>query len=130
METHLYRTATGWVAKSIVDLGNGRVLTLTTARAPNTGGLVSRASVARVCNGLSTHVVGSGGTGDFHREISRSNPVRVTEQVVCGQHERVLADLMKILLAVELHYQAQQAPHVEHSERTIELNRAGVLRCP
>lgn len=120
METHVYRTATGWVAKSIVDLSNGRVLTLTTARAPNTGGLVSRASVARVCNGLSTHVVGSGGTGDFHREISRSNPVRVTEHTVRLQHERVVAGLTPVLVAVERHYMVQRERDVDRPEPPIE----------
>ncbi len=73
-----------WIAKTDIDLPNGKLLTITT-RKNNNGGLMSSASVASYEKGFLTHVMYQ----DFNIRLECSNPKRVTSKIVEQQHNAI-----------------------------------------
>jgi len=80
-----------WIAKTDIDLPNGKLLTITT-RKSNNGGLLSSASVASYEKGFLTHVMFQ----DFSIRLEHSNPKRVTAKVVEQQHNTLNFDSVKL----------------------------------
>ena len=80
-----------WVAKTDIDLPNGKLLSITT-RKSNSGGLLSSASVASYEKGFLTHVMYQ----DFNIRLEHSNPKRVTAKVVEQQHNAIDVDSVKM----------------------------------
>jgi hypothetical protein len=80
-----------WIAKTDIDLPNGKLLTITTRKSTN-GGLLSSASVASYEKGFLTHVMHQ----DFNIRIKDSIPKRVTAKVVEQHHNSIDFDSVKL----------------------------------
>lgn len=107
MQMQLSKAATGWHAKSIIELGGNRVLTLTTARSEQfRASLVTKALVGTrdAHQNLRCVAPSDDYMGDFAEAVLVTAPLRLTEKVVRRQQARALATLDAILLRIEQHY--------------------------
>lgn len=94
----------GWTAESCIELGDERVLTITTMKRWN-GSLSTTASVqtrSYTC-GIPVLTFKMGRGGDFHRTIL-AEQIRATEKAVRTQHEQALGHLSTIKGQALEHY--------------------------
>ena len=93
-----------WRATDEIDLGNDRVLTITTSK-NYSGNLNTNASVATKEGNFLTHVMYQ----DFSHTIFCRHPSRITSNVVEGQHGEAMAMLESIKSAVNAHYKIDES---------------------
>lgn len=106
IETRISRDRDGWRASSSLDLPGNRLLQIRTYKNQAVGALRTHATVhTKTEGGGLQHIMGFGtGGGDYSEVLAASKPARVTEKVVCAQHESALKSLPSVLAAVEAHY--------------------------
>ncbi len=100
----------GWQAETRIELGESRVLILSTRKGPFGNALSTFASVCTVKDGIQTHVLAAGPAGDFRQTVLKTCVARVTDKAVREQHERFLSAscaLTDLLAQIEHHYAAQ-----------------------
>lgn len=106
VQTNTYRDRDGWHAKSELNVNDMRVLKLTTSKVIGGTGLRTTATVWNAdAGGVLRHAMAFGGpSGDFSETVAFSKPARVTEAIVTAQHQAALAQLSRVLVAIERHY--------------------------
>lgn len=105
--TRIWRSNTGWEARTEIDLGHQLVLVLLTRRNASRDTLRSTATVHQQSGDFLTHTF----CKDFYQEL-RDIPVsRVTEGVVTGEHEFHLRDIEKTKLAALRFYGHKPQEH-------------------
>lgn len=106
VQTHTYRDRDGWHAKSEFNVNATRVLKLTTGKVIGGTGMRTSATVWNAdAGGMLRHAMAFGGpSGDFSETVALSKPARVTEAIVTAQHQAALAQLSRVLVAIERHY--------------------------
>lgn len=92
----------GWGATTHSELGNDRVLEISTCKASG-GALVTTAYVHIREGNFLSHRFGLAGGGDFSQRLQVSK-VRVTENAVRAQHMANLANLATISQCAREHY--------------------------
>jgi hypothetical protein len=100
MNTNIYKGHGGWQARSEMDLGNGRVLSLTTKKWNST--LKTFASVSVRNGDFLSHTI----YRDFSKFVAKSTALKVTEKAVRELHDQVTTGpLLESLLAdIHKHY--------------------------
>lgn len=108
MSTVYSKDRDGHRIKTTRELGDKRVLIITTSKNSISKRLQTLASVHQHNGTGLTHVIGYGtGRGDFCYRLFNEQ-IRVTEKAVRDQHQRALDRMDELLQAVEAHYAAQQ----------------------
>jgi hypothetical protein len=102
MHTSIAKTKAGWQGNTRIDLGDGRILRITTAKALD-GSLCTTGLVHHVKqeNGYRAEVHHA--RKDYGRRMVHWN-VRATEKQVRGQHELALDMVDDMLPAIAKHY--------------------------
>jgi hypothetical protein len=106
---NLDKGQSGWKGETQIELGDNRVLFITTSKLSSSGALRTTAMVGTVDGFSVRYVMGFGKTGDFHAVLA-STQTRVTEKAVREQHQHVLTaacGLTDLLARVQSHYAAQ-----------------------
>lgn len=101
----------GWTAKTNVELGENRVLEVSTRKGSG-GALVTTAYVHTREGNFLTHrfnIGGPGGDGDYSERLEVSKPARVTENAVRDQHTRNVLNLDAIVPRALAHYNVEAA---------------------
>ena len=97
MNTLVSKGRDGWTARTEIQLGNDRVLSIKTSKGAY-GGLTTWAGVSVRDVDFLTHRMFQ----DFSKTIIKTVPSRITAKVVEAQH--ALIDLDELLAMVESHY--------------------------
>ena len=95
IEYRIYKCIYGWKAESQVELGNDRVLSITTMKR-SSGALVTTASVGKREGMFISHMMFQ----DFNTSVETSTPKKVTQKAVETQHiGTVVEDLVAKAIA-------------------------------
>lgn len=106
MMTSVARTKTGWQGNTRMDLDDGKVLCIMTAKASD-GSLVTTASVRHVMRGPHG-VTETSSRHDYSKHWMRWN-VRATEKQVRLQHSKAMEMIDDMRRRIDLHYSVDRA---------------------
>lgn len=102
MQTSIAKTKAGWQGNTRIDLGNGRILRIVTAKAID-GSLCTTGLVHRVVEEIGYRAETHNARTDYGRRMVHWN-VRTTEKQVRAQHELALDMVDDMLGAIAKHY--------------------------
>lgn len=102
MSTSIAKTKAGWQGNTRIDLGDGRILRIVTAKALD-GSLCTTALVHRVTKEIGYRAETHNPRIDYGRRMVHWN-VRTTEKQVRAQHELALDMVDDMLPAIAKHY--------------------------
>lgn len=102
MNTSIAKTKTGWQGNTRIDLGEGRILRIITAKALD-GSLATTALVHRMVDEIGYRAELHNPRHDYGRRMIQWK-VRVTEKQVRAQHGLALDMIDEMLPAITKHY--------------------------
>ena len=102
MHTSIAKTKTGWQSNSRIDLGNDRILRVTTAKDMD-GTLTTTALVYRVVQEVDHRAEVHKARTDFGRRMM-SRSIRATEAQVRNQHQLALDMVDELMPEIAKHY--------------------------
>jgi O-phosphoseryl-tRNA(Cys) synthetase len=102
MNTSIAKTKTGWQGNTRVELDDGKVLVVTTAKALD-GSLATTAGVHKIVRYTDGSVAESYNRHHYYK-IWMFMPVRATEKQVRAQHAEALSMIDEIISEIEQHY--------------------------
>ena len=103
----------GWEAKTRFDIGDSRVVIITTGKHSARGhaaGIAATATGYKVDRGFLSHsfvMFANDGSGDFRREVLVETDKKCTEKAVATLHAQALFKVDEVLEAAREHYRKQ-----------------------